>query len=250
VSVKRCLENLTSEYDSWFDVDTSFIQHRSNTCLSLALFKQHPDNVRENQLPLDRAVWHAKYLRLLQKLSQVKTMSVNIHLAYDCQECIPSLLKYPCVNITLMVSKSIGAQPGMMWRFLPLNSGYSRVFVGEIDEPWDWMDLCTNTTFSRPHDVLVSNKAPVKTMSMQVRMIIPKQVDFNIMDVMKGFISLCKKRETMRSCLFDDEPITVWNHPVGDHVVGWGRICTRYGFDELFVKHVLYHHFYKNLKFI
>lgn len=69
---------------------------------------------------------------------------------------------------------------------------------------------------------------------------------------MKGFIGLCKKRELSVNpyCFEDDDPITFWNQPVSDHTFGWGRIITKYGFDELFLKHVIYYDAYPDVKFL
>jgi hypothetical protein len=66
---------------------------------------------------------------------------------------------------------------------------------------------------------------------------------------MKGFISLCKEREKSKNpyCFDDNDPITYWNHPIGRHSFGWGRTITKYGFDEFFLKHVIYHNAYPNV---
>jgi hypothetical protein len=80
----------------------------------------------------------------------------------------------------------------------------------------------------------------------------PMNFDYNIVDVMKGFISICKKREKSKNpyCFDDNDIITLWNPPTCENSLGWGRIITKYGFDEFFLKHVIYYDAYPNLLFI
>ena len=81
---------------------------------------------------------------------------------------------------------------------------------------------------------------------------------------MSGFIFFCKDRETTKKpyCMYDDDPVTLWNHPIYDgkpiqnenrprhnRPFGWGRNITSYAFDELFLKHVIYYYAYPNISF-
>jgi hypothetical protein len=69
---------------------------------------------------------------------------------------------------------------------------------------------------------------------------------------MKGFICICKNREKSNNpyCFDDNSSITFWNQPVGEHAFGLGRIITIYGFDEFFLKHVIYYDVYPDIFFI
>jgi hypothetical protein len=175
---------------------------------------------------------------------------------------MPSFLHYPFVNVFLMKSESIGAQPGMLWRFMDLtNQSYKTVFVADIDESWDWIDSFEGSTAKvatlKPTEVLVSKTPYIPSYNFTTIigshvMTKPLKFNYNIVDVLKGFISLCKRREKSRNpcCFYDQDPITLWNHPVGDHRYGWGRLTTVYGFDELFMKHVLYYDAYPDIEFI
>jgi len=264
ISVQRCLEHKNNDYDDWFEIDVSYLQCKKDMCISISLFHKNVDNLYENEFPPPPG-WKTKYydslLRNLDSFLYTK-LCVNLYLANDLQEYLPVFLKYPFVNVFVMKSSSIGAQPGMLWRLMDLtNSEYTKVFVADIDEPWDWVKgfytyshkVCT----LKPCDSVIC-KTPY-TPAYNFATIIgshvmahPAKFTYNITDVIKGFIALCKKREkSIRPWCFDDtDPITVWNYPVGNHIYGWGRLHTAYGFDELFLKHVVYHDAYPDLKFI
>ena len=143
------------------------------------------------------------------------------------------------------------------------NKLYKSVFIADIDENWDWIKswqnensyykLCT----LRPSDGIISKDpyTPSYNFSTIIGshvMVNPNKFNFKIVDVMKGFISLCKKRENNNkpNCFQDNDPITFWNQPVDEHKFGWGEITTKYGFDELFLKHVIYYDVYPDIKFV
>jgi len=264
VTIQQCLEHLTNEYDDWFHIEKKHIQCVRDKCISISLFKKNANNRVAGQYPVDSA-WKKKYYdSLLNNLRQFERtdMCVNLYLANDLSDLIPELSKFTFVNVFLMKSESIGAQPGMMWRFMDItNTSYKTVFVADIDENWNWVDefeestskLCTVT----PTDVLISPKPYIPAYNFPT--IIgshiaakPRRFSYNIVDVMKGFIGLCKERERSRNpyCFEDRDPITVWNQPIGDHIYGWGRLTTVYGFDELFMKHVVYYDAYPDIEFI
>ena len=160
-----------------------------------------------------------------------------------------------------MKSSSVGAQPGMLWRFMDITTkSYNRVYIADIDENWDWIKLWDMRNYDHKvctllaSDGVICNKpyTPAYNFTTIIGshiMCNPNKFNYNIVDVMKGFISLCKKREnSVNPCCFDDnDQITVWNQPVGDHIYGWGRIITKYGFDEFFLKHVIYYDAYPDI---
>ena len=161
-----------------------------------------------------------------------------------------------------MKSDSVGAQPGMLWRFMDItNHSYQTVFIADIDEGWGWIESLEKSKCKigtlKPTEVIIS-KTPYcpaynfTTIIGSHIMAKPRKFNYNIVDVMKGFINLCKEREDSdySCCFYDHDPITLWNHPVGDHKYGWGRLTTVYGFDELFMKHVIYYNAYPDIEFI
>ena len=270
ITIKQCLDNLTNEYDDWFTIENEYINRISNNCISISLFRKNVDNNFNNQYNVDHNRWKSKYYdSLINNLNNFNNfdlgnMCVNLYLANDLKIYIPELSKYSFLNIYLMKSESIGAQPGMLWRFINYNNKlYNSVFVADIDENWDWIKSWQNehTNYKlctlRPSDVIISKDpyTPSYNFSTIIGshvMVNPNKFNYEILDVLKGFISLCKKREKTDkpNCFQDDDPITFWNQPVHDHKFGWGRIITKYGFDELFLKHVIYYDAYPDIKFV
>ena len=163
-----------------------------------------------------------------------------------------------------MKSESVGAQPGMLWRLMDIsNKSYKTVYIVDIDETWDWVFLWDSINYDFklctliPSDCVINNNPynPAYNFATIIGshiMVKPNKYNYNIIDVIKGFISLCKNREKSINpyCFNDHGQITFWNQPVGEHKFGWGRIITKYGFDEFFLKHVIYYDAYPDLKFI
>jgi hypothetical protein len=264
ITIHECLDNLTSEYDDWFKIEKKMIRCLKDTCISISLFKKNSNNQYENQYPVDPS-WKKKYYdSLIHNLNnyRLKNICVNLYLAKDLEMYIPELSKYPFLNIFLMKSSSIGAQPGMLWRDMDItNQSYKTVFIADIDEDWDWVKklegkTCKITTLI-PADINISKNPGGPTYNFTTIMgghfmAKPQKFNYNIVDVMKGFIALCKSREDSENpySFYDNDPITVWNHPVGDHKYGWGRLITVYGFDEFFMKHVMYYNAYPDIEFV
>jgi hypothetical protein len=159
-------------------------------------------------------------------------------------------------------------KPGMLWRFKDLkNTDYKVVFVCDIDETWDWVNVWVQRYNDIHSDVSLFTLIPTDVNISSVPhdniynfptiigshiMGIPSRLTFNITDVMIGFLTLCKERENSKNpyCFKDNHHITSWNHPINEHMMGWGKSTTGYGFDELFMKHVIYYAVYPHIKFI
>jgi hypothetical protein len=268
VSIKECLDNLTSEYDDWFTIEKEYINCIKDKCISISLFKKNSGNTYDNNYEVNNEYWlHKYYKSLIHNLNTYKysNMCVNLYLANDLSNLIPELSKYSFLNIFLMKSSSIGASPGALWRFINItNHSYIMVFISDIDDNWNWIEkwntkengnykLCTKN----PSDNLITPYPYVPaynfpTIMAGYALYSPRKFNYDIVDVMKGFISLCKLREKSDNpyCFHDNDPITYWNQPVNEHKYGWGRLTTVYGFDEFFLKHVIYHDVYPNMRFI
>lgn len=257
VSVERCLENKNNDYDDWFEIKETYINCVKHKCISISLFKT--DKIATSE-------WEKKYYNsLINNLNNYNYYDtcVNLYLSNNLSMYIKKLSTYPFLNIFLMKLDSKESQPGMLWRFMNItNKSYKSVYIADIDENWDWIKtwderydnkLCT----LKPGDGLISNNpySPAYNFATVIGShvkVTPYKYNYNIVDVMKGFISLCKNREKSNNPYgFDDnDKITLWNQPIGDSIYGWGRIITSYGFDELFLKHVIYHDAYPDVIFI
>jgi hypothetical protein len=269
VSIQRCLENKTAIVDDWFIIDKKFINCTADQCISISLFKKNANNTYPDQYKVDEGNWFTKYYEyLIFNLNNYSNdgICVNLYLASDLTEYIPSLQKYKFLNIFLMKSASIGATPGTLWRFMDIsNRSYKAVYVLDIDDDWrscpvlqypvrkNEHKICTMT----PRDGLICrdpyipayNFATILAGEIKAN---PSKFNYDIVEVMKGFIGLCSKRALSSNPygFQDDDPITFWNQPVGDHKLGWGKIIPKYGFDELFLKHVIYYDAYPDVNFL
>jgi hypothetical protein len=267
ITIKECLNNLTNEYDDWFEVEEKYINNIQEKCISISLFKKNSDNTYDNEYLVDENKWLNKYYNSLinnLKNFNLKNICINLYLANDLKNYISELIKFPFLNIFLMKSNSIGAQPGTLWRFMDItNKSYKKVFICDIDDNWDWIKIWNNKNYNyklctlKPKDKIISNNpyTPAYNFATIIGshiMVNPNKFNYNIVDVIKGFITLCKNRENSKNpyCFNDNDKITFWNQPVFDHKLGWGRIITKYGFDEFFLKHVIYYDAYPDLKFI
>lgn len=103
-----------------------------------------------------------------------------------------------------------------------------------------------------PHDVSIGRDDEDHCMNFQTIMagiLVAKtsRFSFDMSRVLSGFIRLVEDRIHVKSPLTftDDEPITLWNAPCiagqRTHANGWGTNPYGYGFDERFLKHVLYY---------
>jgi len=262
ITIQQCLDNLTPNYDSWFSIENVIKNVIKPNCISISLFKKNPDNTYYDEYPVN-ASWREKYYKSLIKNLDSFTLDdfcVDLYLANDLQDLLPELQKYPFLNIIVMKSTSVGAQPGTLWRFMNItNKSYKTVYIADIDEPWTWIPqwqkynnkLVTLT----PSDILISKETTAynfPTLMGGHTKVNPSLFTFDIVAVMKGFLELVDKRTRSKNpfCFDDEDPITVWNQPIGEHKFGWGRLQTKYGFDEFFLKHVIYYEVYTDLMFI
>ena len=260
ISIQRCLDNLTTDYDDWFEIQNKYINCVKDKCISVSLFRTNAN--------VNHDTWNNKYYySLIKNLNyyQMDDICVNLYLGNNLSDYIPELSRYKFLNIYLMKSKSPEVQPGTLWRFMDItNKSYNKVFVADIDEHWNWVrvwDVNNNAKLStcKPSDEFTNidfnlsayNFATIIASHIIVQ---PNKFNYDIVDVMKGFISLCAKREKSINpyCFDDDDPVTLtlWNYPVEGHEFGWGRKTTVYGFDEFFLKHVVYYDAYPSVRLI
>ena len=111
--------------------------------------------------------WLNKYYNSLinnLKNYNLKNICINLYLANDLKNYITELIKFPFLNIFLMKSNSIGAQPGTLWRFMNItNKSYKKVFICDIDDNWDWIKIWNNKNYNyklctlKPKDKIISN---------------------------------------------------------------------------------------------
>merc|ERR1712238_515506 len=74
----------------------------------------------------------------------------------------------------------------------------------------------------------------------------PSAISFDIGNVIEGFTKIVNDRLSIKRPLTftDDEPVTWWNYPIEKNPTrynGFGTNIFGYGFDERFLKHVVYY---------
>lgn len=175
----------------------------------------------------------------------------RIYLAHDLKFLIPQL-SLPDVEIFVMTSSSIGASPGSMWRFLVFDDPHvSMAYVkdadyapGRVDGDFShtkrvlsWANSPSTQGFFRLRDLGFLAKVQIPVYKRYSPIVASsfggKKVNWiNMEKAMKGFI--------LHRRLFPDEPRHYKDIPFRGHPYGFGNEFPTYGFDERFLKHVLY----------
>jgi hypothetical protein len=237
-------------------------------CVSVTLFKQNVDNRHPNEFPVDEDRWQEKYWNGLRGLVQEmpcfpewKLRIYTEHRLWDAAS--DAFAQQPQVELYRMKVNSIGAGPGMLWRYMALaDPSLQIVLATDIDEPLgpkvdyirsfemdSWSSLGRLGGFVSDRKYLIDpgrstarNYATVLGSRVMSR---PAGCDFDVVAAMRGFMAYRRYRSmTGRPWSYaGHEKPSVYNQPVGGHVHGWGSHWYMYGFDERFLKHVVYYHF-------
>jgi hypothetical protein len=156
-----------------------------------------------------------------------------------------------------MKSSSIGAQPGMLWRFLSYSDkNLEVVLVIDIDDTIENIFYIIPIFNNYPHHIMLkSYNIPVKVSedadiinnaiiigSMQI--IRPKLFDVDISSLMTAFIRyrMAILKTENPNFYSENDKTTICNQPIGKHIYGWGNHRYMYGFDERFLKHVIFYY--------
>jgi hypothetical protein len=169
---------------------------------------------------------------------------VRIYLAADLEFLIDQLL-FPNVEIFLMESSSIGHSPGAMWRFLAISDPEAEyICCKDSDDKIKseqenkinlWFNDPNYSGFYRIHSPkIIENEQDALYSPIQAGLFGAKcQSALDIESIMKGFI-LYKE-------LNKDEPRHNRDKSYPMHPFGYANQMPSYGFDERFLKHVIYH---------
>ena len=73
----------------------------------------------------------------------------------------------------------------------------------------------------------------------------PARWDFDSAAAMRGFMAFRRHMATTDRpwAYAENDTPNAYNQPIGGHTHGWGSHWFMYGFDERFLKHVVYYHF-------
>jgi Mannosyltransferase putative len=250
-----------------FEFDPEITRPQSN-CVSVCLFRKNSNNRHRDEFPVEESGWTQKYWNGLQgridEMSRLPDWKLRIYVEPDLWPRVYDQFRgRDCVELYRMRTNSVGASPGSLWRYLAFNdTSLDLVFATDIDESllgkWDlvttfaacdWSDLGRLGGFADPRDSLVSpgsstarNYATILGSRVAAR---PRRMDFDLAAAMRGFMALRRfYAMTPRAwACSDEDSMSDYNRPFGNHAYGWGAHWYMYCFDERFLAHVLYHHF-------
>lgn len=215
-----------------------------------------PDSMYDKNLHVKKcnsSFYDVFFEPLLKQLKTYKNYypdwTARIYLAHDLEFLLPQLLTYD-VEIFLMASSSLYAQPGALWRFLVFDdptvyaaiSWEADATICYADKILEWIEAPDTYGFFRLYTPRRTSKKLtqnyIRTWEARCNPIWAghfgaKKVDWLTMEkAMKGFI--------LHRKLFLDEARHKDDIPEPYHPYGFGNQFPAYGFDERFLKHVLY----------
>ena len=246
-------------------------------CITVSLFCQKVDNQFVNQYGTieNRDVsspWYARYvgglLALIRDVAQdgaMREWKVRVHLEKQLEYLVPELLAAgERVEVFVMKANSVGAGPGMSWRYLAFDDQSLEVaFVMDIDDALAsrkrhiFAFATGRKAFGRymanyGDHFLIRNSDPVGS-PLNYAPALGGIVGFRpgmsglcMRDVMVEFIA--HRQQRVMAGRFpnretDEDRDTRYNTPVHSHHYGWGGHWFMYGFDERMLKHTLFPHF-------
>lgn len=237
-------------------------------CVSVCLFKRCADNRVPNEFPVNEEYWRRKYWDGLQGVVGEMPGFPDWKLRVYVEKALWDVTStefggHPQVELYRMKVNSVGAAPGALWRFLALaDPSLDLVFETDIDEPLRTkadhirsfeMDgravLGRLGGFVADREYLVDpGRSPVKNFATVLAGCVaarPARFDFDMAAALRGFMALRRHQSaTDRPWAYAaDDVLNAYNQPIGGHVYGWGSHWYMYGFDERFLKHVVYYHF-------
>jgi len=259
--------------ESLFEHDRIINQRNELNCISVSLFAQHVNNKEpNNDIPDfkdENSPWYKKYYESLikfiadfNKSKYYPFFKIRIYLENQLDFYIEDILKLSDhIEIYYMKYNSIGAQPGMLWRFLAFDDKtLNMVYSSDIDVDYyghvmgsDKLEkfFSSNKTmgrlFSYYNGYIIKHDDPESPINYAVCLgsmnaMRPNKLDINIKETIVNYILYRQYRTTTeKPCEeFDDRNTERFNKPVFDHYYGWGGHWTMYGFDEKFLKHTIF----------
>ena len=268
------------EIDKWFDVESvvnplPYIKD----AISCSLFCKNVNNRYENEGECpdmsEDGKWYKKYMeKFIDILDNFESTGfyknnwkIRLYLAKDISnKYLDMFVKYKYLEIYIMKSSSIGAQPGMLWRFLPYgDTSLDMVGVIDIDitvkEFNDFYKsvklfdkypyyMMLKTVYGYPSEISenedeADSKSESGTKPINHTLILggmyllrPKLLGLNnIKNIMSAFMNY--RMKSSNNLYGDNDSENICNKPIRRHIYGWGNHWFMYGFDERFLKHFM-----------
>lgn len=237
----------TNKIKNMFQIDKVINPCPQKLCLSASLFEMNQNKI----LPeLFESKYLAELVNNIKRLPEIGSKyKLRLYLAANLHGLIDTLLKLQSnqLEIYLMKENSPSENPGAMWRFLALSDkSLDIVGVTDIDEPM------TTIYIDRLH---TSSKKLCKQSANDPQLHVRDGIFFgqyhlfqagrfamrpsSVPDLNDIYDVMCRFIQYAQDGMFTD-PITIFNVPRPGHPYGWGRNVHAYGFDETFLKCVLY----------
>lgn len=283
------------DVDKWFQYSTikrtnlDFLPKRSSYhVVSVSFFRANVDNNKSEHEETSMAfdTWENKYWhglkRLISQIHRINSSNVKsipwvlrIYISKQLadegytEKIFLELLKNTSVPIELytMSSFSIGAQPGMLWRFLAFSDPLINlcVVVDIDDDGLSEFKLRRILAFETSKHSLfgryigrggvdgcfrICKETNAKNYPAVLGSFVlfkPRQASLTDIDnVMTKFVyQMIKRSEDLYSLPPSIRKLSPYDQSVHSHIYGWGGHWTMYGFDERFLKHVLLHYYAK-----
>jgi hypothetical protein len=263
-------ENNNDDISEMFKIDRiiNFLPDKTKV-ISCSLFCKNVNIHYENELPQpDSSIeskWYKKYMiSFLNNIDSFSTSElvnngwkIRIYLANDLENTYINLLSRPYVEIYVMKSSSIGAQPGTLWRYLVYSdNAIDMAGIIDIDEPLDNIYKLINIFNQYPNHLLIKqyetpviispnsdhiNNAIIRGGGHIIR---PKLFNLNIANIMAAFIRyrMNVSKSSTPNFYSDIDEENICNKLFDKHIYGWGNHWFMYGFDERFLKHVIFYY--------
>ena len=269
--VEKIKNNKKAEISALFEIEEIINPTNKPNCISLCLFCRNVSNKEgstENSLDYkcSESKWHDKYYKSLHRFIEdfntskyFSTFKIRLYLENQLSCFINELSsKSRNIEICLMKQNSIGAQPGMLWRFLSFDDkNLDVVYSSDIDIKFSeitnkldafinskkamgrYLSYCSDDFRINYNDENPLNYAVCLGSCIAMR---PKLLDINIKTIIINYILYrhFRYRTSKPSEEFDHKDTSKYNRPVGDHIYGWGGYWTMYGFDEKVWKHTIF----------
>lgn len=267
-----------AEFAGMFEVERRVNELPQLTkCVSVSLFCQKVDNKFPHEYGAiefsdSASAWHSKYMANLMRLlrdfasdAAFRDWKLRVYLEKQLESLV-SVLSEVCERVEIFVMRcdSVGALPGMVWRFLAFDDRALEVaFVTDIDDTLAsrkrfiaafeksgralgrYMPHANTGLYVARHDerFLSMTYTPVIGSMIGVR---PQVSDICVREVVIDYMTWRRhraERGIFPNRDFDEDRDTYYNEPIGAHCYGWGAHWFMYGFDENVIRHTVFPHF-------
>jgi hypothetical protein len=262
-----------SKIDELFDIESVVNPLPSiNNAICCSLFCKdvniHNESQQNTPDMSEGGKWYIKYIKpfienILDRFPETEFYKngwkMRVYLANDLSEKYLNLFSNynKFLEIYVMKSSSFGAQPGMLWRFLSYgDESLDMVLSMDIDSPpidhfYKYVKIFNKypnhimfkPDYNCPVVIAEDTDAINKTLILGGQHFVrPKLLGLkNINEIMSSFITY-RINAPNPNLYGDHDKENICNKSYGQHIYAWGNHYLMYGFDETFLKHVIFYY--------